>query len=143
MLNSLCLFALACLLSSIEPNICFADETQNTDAAKNYKHGIVGLKFVVREQRVPKIAAVYPDTPAEAAGIRPGDEIISIDGIPAKNMTMREIFDRLTGKPGTTVDLCIEREQRELVVKLKRAKLNTLDTKHPGLVKDYLQSPVQ
>lgn len=137
------LLVLACVITCFGPNIGYADETQNAVAVRNYKHGIVGFKFCVRARQMPKIAEVYPDTPAEKAGIRTGDQIVSIDGIPAKSLTKREIFDRLTGEPGSTVDICIEREQRELVVTLKRARLKTLDAKHPGLVRDYLRSPVQ
>lgn len=142
-LNCACFLALVCLLPCCGSDVSAADETQNSAAADGYKLGIVGFKFVMRSRRVPMISIVYPDTPAEGAGLKRGDQIASIDGLSTENLTKREIFDRFTGKPGTSVDVSILRGGDNFAVSLKRIKLNTLNGQHPNTVKEYLSSPTQ
>ncbi|MCR9218836.1 MAG: S41 family peptidase [Alphaproteobacteria bacterium] len=51
-------------------------------------------------------------TPAEAAGLRPGDKLTHADGDPLAPMTLREAVDLLRGDVGTRVTLTVEREGR-------------------------------
>lgn len=63
------------------------------------------------------VAAVLPDSPAAAAGLRPGDVILAIDGKPTR--TVREVLDTVAAiPPGKEVTLLLERERRTLEVKL-------------------------
>lgn len=63
------------------------------------------------------VAAVLPDSPAAAAGLRPGDVILAIDGNPTR--TVREVLDTVAAiPPGKEVTLLLERERRTLEVKL-------------------------
>lgn len=55
----------------------------------------------------PRIAAVVAGTPAEAAGIEPGDRIVSIDGVEVS--TWREFTDRVAASPGRPLRLVVER----------------------------------
>lgn len=51
-------------------------------------------------------------TPAEAAGLRPGDKLTHADGDPLAPMTLREAVDLLRGDVGTRVTLTVERAGR-------------------------------
>lgn len=52
-------------------------------------------------------------TPADAAGVRPGDRITAADGVPLARMSLREAVDLLRGDVGTSVTLTLKRGERE------------------------------
>lgn len=52
----------------------------------------------------------YEGKPAQRAGIKAGDRILSIDGKTTQGLTVSEVSNNLRGVPGTTVVLEIERE---------------------------------
>jgi carboxyl-terminal processing protease len=49
------------------------------------------------------ISKVFPNTPAEAAGVREGDRIVQIDTLRVVNWTTQQAQDQLMGTPGTKV----------------------------------------
>ena len=64
----------------------------------------------------PEVAGVQPDGPGARAGVRPGDRILEIDGVP---LTTREGGQRIGAlREGQPVKLTIEREKQRLVVQL-------------------------
>jgi carboxyl-terminal processing protease len=50
-----------------------------------------------------RVVDVFPDSPAEAAGLQPGDTIVSIDGRPPPATSPAGVAGALRGAPGTTV----------------------------------------
>jgi carboxyl-terminal processing protease len=69
----------------------------------------VGLEVTQVGERLVVVAPLA-DSPAERAGIQPGDRIVSIDGAPAKEMSLGEATRRMKGAAGTTVAVGIERD---------------------------------
>ena len=57
------------------------------------------------------IVTVLPDSPAQRAGLQPGDIFESIDGRTTREMPLAEVVNRLGGTPGSTVRLAIVRER--------------------------------
>ena len=68
--------------------------------------GGIGAQVGMREGRLTIIAPL-PDTPAEQAGILPGDVILEIDGESASGLTLQEAVSRIRGEQGTTVELLV------------------------------------
>jgi carboxyl-terminal processing protease len=66
----------------------------------------IGAQVGMREGRVTIIAPL-PDSPAERAGIRPGDVILAIDGESAEDISLLEAVSRIRGEKGTTVELLV------------------------------------
>ena len=66
----------------------------------------IGAQVGMREGRVTIIAPL-PDSPAERAGIRPGDVILAIDGESAQAISLLEAVSRIRGEKGTTVELLV------------------------------------
>ena len=66
----------------------------------------IGAQVGMRDGRVTIIAPL-PDTPAERAGIKPGDVILAIDGESAEGITLLEAVARIRGEKGTTVELLV------------------------------------
>lgn len=59
------------------------------------------------DQRGGEIVIVNPfeDSPAKAAGIRPGDALLAIDGQPTKGLTVQDAQRKIRGQTGTAVKL--------------------------------------
>jgi len=57
----------------------------------------------------PVVSALAPESPAAAAGLKPGDRIVAIDGEPIASFD--EIRERVIPYPGETVSLLIERQE--------------------------------
>lgn len=100
--------------------------------------GITGIKFVCDGHSLPRIARVFPGTPAEKADIRKDDRIAQIDGVAIKpGETQSDIFDKIIGKPGTTVQLLLLRNERsEIPVTMVRMPFSAI--KDPMIRRDYL-----
>ena len=68
----------------------------------------VGLEVSVKNDQI-LVVAPFDGTPAKRAGIRSGDIIISIDGMPVVHDNLRETISRMRGKPGTRVKISVSR----------------------------------
>ncbi|HET7011412.1 MAG TPA: S41 family peptidase [Anaerolineales bacterium] len=56
------------------------------------------------------IIAPMPDSPAERAGLQPGDQIVGVDGEDVTDLSGRVVIHRVLGPAGTRVLLTIRRE---------------------------------
>ncbi|TLG77115.1 S41 family peptidase [Culicoidibacter larvae] len=57
----------------------------------------------------PVITEVFPGSPAETAGMKVNDVIVSVDGNKVSGDNSQEVVDQLTGKKGTTVKVDVRR----------------------------------
>lgn len=65
-----------------------------------------GVGMVVEmKDRLVTIVSTFKDTPADRAGIRSGDIIVSVDGILTDGQDLHEVVTRIKGEEGTTVVL--------------------------------------
>jgi carboxyl-terminal processing protease len=74
----------------------------------------VGLQIDL-EAKTGQLEVVAPiaGSPAEAAGLKPLDRILKIDGMPTKNLTLDEAANRMRGSAGTSVRLTVARPGQE------------------------------
>lgn len=103
----------------IEPGA--ASNFMNTFAGRT---GVVGLYAENRDRQVV-ITIVYPDGPAERAGVQVGDVILAIDGARLdQTVDSSEAGLLMRGEPGTELKLRILRGSRELEFNLQREERN-------------------
>jgi carboxyl-terminal processing protease len=102
------------MLASLDPHSSYLDargfRTLMTATDGNY--GGLGLTVTMDDSAVKVIAATR-GTPADRAGIKPGDFITHIDGRLFYGGTLDEAVDRMRGNPGTSVRLTIARPGRD------------------------------
>jgi carboxyl-terminal processing protease len=86
---------------------------------------ISGIGIIVDTRAgMPLIVSVIDGSPADAAGLHPGDLITSVDGQQTERMTVSEVIDHVRGKAGTTVTLGIRhRDGTAAEIPLVRAEI--------------------
>ncbi|MEP7052208.1 MAG: PDZ domain-containing protein, partial [Pseudomonadota bacterium] len=67
-----------------------------------------------------------PGLAAARAGLKPGDEVLLIDGVDVRAMDAKQIHGVLTGDVDTPVKLTVVRDQQILRVTLKRTEAQKL-----------------
>lgn len=80
---------------------------------------------VVVEDVDGAITVVSPieGSPAEAAGLRPGDILREADGVDLAGMDLTEAADLIRGPEGTSVTLVVERDGQRQTYTIERAKI--------------------
>ncbi|MEK7642728.1 MAG: S41 family peptidase [Patescibacteria group bacterium] len=71
--------------------------------------GGVGMEIAVQDEALIVVAPLK-DTPADKAGVKAGDKIISIDGKPASRMTSEEAVSIIRGEVGSKVNIVFVRK---------------------------------
>ncbi len=91
----------------------------------------IGMEVGIKDKMLTVIAPLK-DTPAEAAGIQPGDKILKIDGTVTTDMTIEDAVGLIRGPRGTAVKLTLYTEgaarPRELSVTRAVIDIPTLET---------------
>jgi carboxyl-terminal processing protease len=80
--------------------------------------GGLGIEITVRDE-VLTIITPIEDTPAFRAGVKPGDQIIKIDGQLTKGMSLMKAVSMMRGPKGSQVSLTLRREGATEPVEVK------------------------
>ena len=80
-------------------------------------------------------------SPAEKSGIKAGDKIIKVDGKAVSAKNSDQAISMIKGKQGTTVELTLNRDGKELNIKVKREEIVSKSIKSKTLENDigYIQ----
>lgn len=111
------------MLHTLDPHSGFFDRrefNEMQDEQSSHFYGI-GVTVNQRNERI-YVLGVIPGMPAEKAGLRYGDAIVSVDGKSAKNWGQADALKHVRGDYGTTVDITVERagEPEPLTFTIKR-----------------------
>ena len=103
--------AINTMLQSLnDPYTKFLDPKDFEDENNSIKGSLkgIGIQIGVRDGKLLIIAPIE-DTPGERAGLLAEDEILEIDGVSTKGITVEKAADRIRGEKGTSVTLLIKR----------------------------------
>ncbi len=83
--------------------------------------------YMIADEEAGRVVVYYPipESPAEKAGIKAGDYIISVDGTEYTSDDFDNIANYIKGEEGTTVHLEVERDGERLSFDITREKINT------------------
>lgn len=87
----------------------------------------VGMEIDVKDG-VLTVIAPLKGTPAEAAGIKTGDQIAAIDGKSTDGVSIDKAVSEIRGPIGTTVDITIIRSGKSLDIKIVRETIQVPET---------------
>lgn len=108
----------------------------------------IGLQISINpEDEQLEVVSPLPNSPAQAAGIQPRDQILTIDGIDTKTLTLDEAANKIRGEMGTFVTLEIKSKKDDTIkeYRLKRDRLSLssvtarLDDSNPDYPVGYLR----
>ena len=99
--------------------IISSNETEDFQIRFSGKLSGIGSRIGRRDGHLTAIG-VFPDSPAERGGLRDGDWIVTIDGDPARPLTLTEAVGRIRGDAGTRVVLGVQRAGERLDVEIFR-----------------------
>ncbi|MBI2551268.1 S41 family peptidase [Candidatus Uhrbacteria bacterium] len=90
----------------------------------------IGAEIGLKDEQLVVIAPL-PGTPAEKAGILSGDNILQIDDVDTRGMSVEEAVKRIRGEAGTIVKLTVGREGEDdsLTIAITRQKI-VVDSVH-------------
>jgi carboxyl-terminal processing protease len=107
-----------------------APEARKAGAAVQGKLNGIGVEIIQSANHQTVVVAPMDGSPAQQAGVRPGDVILEVDGRPVEGMSMSHISARMTGEAGQPVSLTVSNpsDSRRREIKIVRAamKLNNV-----------------
>ncbi|MBI4226743.1 MAG: S41 family peptidase [Candidatus Omnitrophica bacterium] len=88
------------------------DEYEEMRVETKGQFGGLGVEIGIKEGLLTVVAPI-DGTPADAAGLQPGDRIVKIDGQFTRGISLHEAVQKLRGRPGSRVILTILREPED------------------------------
>lgn len=105
-----------------------ADESESFDQELEGSITGIGAEVGVKDNRII-IVAPLTGSPAEKAGIKPQDIILSINGEDTWGMDLNNAVSKIRGDAGTNVKLQIQRGDQKLDFEITREKVDTKSVK--------------
>ncbi|MDR9406330.1 MAG: S41 family peptidase [Spiribacter sp.] len=112
------------MLEGLDPHSAYLDAAEYEQLQEGTRGQFGGLGIEVgMEDGFVKVIAPIDGTPADAAGIQPGDLIMRIDGRSVRGLDLQQAVERMRGEPGTEIQLGILRDGQDspIDVTLERA----------------------
>lgn len=99
-----------------------------------------GIGIILRRSAsgVLEVASVEATSPAADAGILTSDQILEINGIDVQGASLPSAIAMLRGNVGKKVDLLILRNEKHLLISLKRAKITAHTVEISTISKDVV-----
>src|SRR5262245_12972536 len=105
------------MVAALDPHSAFldSDEYDEIRISTTGNYSGVGIEVTMEDDGV-KVVAPIDGTSAAKAGIRPGDMIVAIDGVPVDTSGLNDAISRMRGKAGTNVKVTVKRAGTEAPV---------------------------
>ncbi|MFA6321628.1 MAG: S41 family peptidase [Candidatus Omnitrophota bacterium] len=107
------------MLSSLDDYSQFMDPEEYEEIKTETKgeFGGIGTEIALKEGILTIVTPIV-GTPAEAAGVKPGDKVVKINDKSTKNITLNEAVKQMRGRPGSMVTLTIWREKDQKIINI-------------------------
>ena len=126
------------MLQVLDPHSVFFDPKAWANEMEHQRGNYygVGMSIIPIENKV-EVVSPNPGSPAERAGIKPGDVITKIDGKETASVSSSEVANMLRGPRGTVVTITLSREgePKPIVVNVMRDQIPTSAVQYSGMIK--------
>jgi carboxyl-terminal processing protease len=107
-----------------DPFSYYLDPAEYQRQLNTYAGHYVGIGIEVGYQgEYPSVIAVFPDSPAQKAGLQAGDIIRAVDGKDTHNLNSDQTSLLIRGPSGTTITLLVQRGDQRLELKVTRGNV--------------------
>jgi carboxyl-terminal processing protease len=128
--------ALKGVVGELDPHTVFMPKKAFNQLTTDTQGKFGGVGIIVAPEN-GKLIIVTPveDSPADKAGVKAGDEILAIDGVPVKDSQSSQAVDKMRGEIGSTVGLTLGRKgaKAPIEVKLRRALIKVKSVRYAKL----------
>ena len=118
--------ALEAVLEELDPHSLFISAEELAALAEPMEGNFegIGVEFIIQDDTLMVVAAI-PGGPAEKAGVRAGDRILTVDSaeISGPELTNQKVMELLKGPRNTTVRVGLDRKEGLEQVLLRRDRI--------------------
>lgn len=116
------------MLGNLDPYTVYYPEEKSDELKMMTTGKYAGVGSTIRfhkEKNTTVLTEPYEGMPAHKAGLRAGDALLSIDGVPVTGMSVDSVSDMLRGEPGTKLTIKVERpgSKKELTFRFERENI--------------------
>ena len=127
------------MLSELDPHSAYLPPADFDDIREDTRGEFGGLGIeVARDNGLLRIVTPLDGTPADEAGLRPGDLITQIDDTPVMGMDLGNAIEMLRGPVDTEVVLQIQRGAEELDITITRALIQITSVRSQFIEDSYV-----
>jgi carboxyl-terminal processing protease len=115
------------MLRSLDPHSNYYDKDEYDELKTDQRSEYLGIgasiqSYLIGEKPDTFITATFHNSPASRAGLRYGDRIIAVDGVPMTNKASLDVRDKIRGPRGSIVKITVERaaDRRVQTVEITR-----------------------
>ena len=117
--------ALSGMLAALDAHSRYLDKDALRDLGRENTGEYVGIGIEVEGNRDQlRVVAAAEGSPADRAGIKPGDVLVAVDGMSVAGMLNEDVARRMHGAPGTVVAVGVARRNRIETLRITRAALH-------------------
>jgi carboxyl-terminal processing protease len=115
-------------------------ESQAFNRATGGRYGGTGMAIGQPEKGTVVVDRVFPNTPAEDAGVREGDRILAVDTTSTATLDLDKVSDLLRGDPGSNVVVTYGRPgvAEPIKLRLTRRIVHVPAVAYAGLLGDHV-----
>ncbi|MDR0275413.1 MAG: S41 family peptidase [Burkholderiaceae bacterium] len=124
--------AISGMVSGLDPHSQYFDKKSYKEFREGTSGRFVGVGIeITQEDGLVRVVSPIEGSPADRAGLKPGDLITKVDDTAVKGLTLDEAVKRMRGEPNTKVTLTIFRkdESRTFAVTITREEIRTQSVK--------------
>jgi carboxyl-terminal processing protease len=124
--------AIAGMVANLDPHSQYFDKKSYKEFREGTTGKFVGVGIEIsQEEGLVKVVSPIEGSPADRAGLKPGDLITKVDDTSVKGLSLNEAVKRMRGEPRTKVILTIFRkdENRTFPVTIIREEIKTVSVK--------------